>query len=113
MQEKRKHSRLKRQFIVSFKEENGTSHFDASQMKDISEGGLRFMTGRPFAKDTILLLKLKTPVAVCKFKIKGKVVESTKIVEGLIYDTRVSFLDIDEDTEAAIRKTIDYFSKKL
>ncbi len=113
MEERRKHKRLKRKFIVSFRPYGKNTAFDVSQMKDISVGGVRFMTSKPYAEGTTLILQFKTPISAFKFEVTGNVIESKKVVENLIYDTHVSFMDVDKDSAKVIKETVDYFSKNI
>ncbi|MFC1704418.1 PilZ domain-containing protein [Candidatus Omnitrophota bacterium] len=113
MEERREYKRLKRQFIVSFRPYGKKTAFDVSQLKDISAGGVRFMTAKPFKKDTTLIMEIRTPISVVKLKVSGKVIASKEVVKGLIYDTRVRFVNLDDDTAEIIKQTVDYFSKKL
>lgn len=111
--ERRKHERVKRKFVVSYRAVNEPPGApDISQIKDISLGGMRFIASRNYAPDTILLVELQTPFIREKLSLKAKVLESKEVMADLIYDTRLMFLDLDEDARHYLARTIEIFLKQ-
>jgi len=112
-QERRKFERLKRKFVVSYHSvDEPTASFDISQIKDISLGGMRFITSRGYVPDTTLSIELQTPFIRERLTLQAKVLESKKIVADLIYDTRVIFPELDEEAKHYLARTIEIFLKK-
>ena len=109
--ERRKSERLERHFVVAYRLYEGESDYDLSQIKNISKGGLRFITSKQYTSGAILAIELRTPVSTGKIKLQGKVIASDVVVDGMIYDTRVAYVSIDKDTEMLVSKTIQYFSE--
>lgn len=112
-EERRSHERIKRQFVVNYKVRGKEGKYDVSQIKDISEGGLFFTTSTDFLKDTILEVELKTPVSALGINLLVKVIESKQVVKGLIYNTRVNIIEIDDSSKVLLKQTVDFFIKKF
>jgi len=109
--ERRKSKRLGRHFVVAYRVYGVDSEYDLSQIKNISRGGLRFITSKKYPPGTVLTVELRTPVTRGRIKILGKVVSSETLVNGLIHDTRITYFKLDKDTEVLIEKTIQYFGQ--
>ncbi len=71
-----------------------------------------FTTSEDFLPGTILEIELKTPISVMGINLNAKVVESKLLVEGLIYNTRVSFIELDESSKTLLKETVDFFIRK-
>jgi len=110
-QERRKSKRINRHFVITYRVHDRDTQYDLSQIKNISKGGLRFTTSKQYPEGTILSLELRTPVTTDRIKFLGKVVSSKVVLDGLIWDTRVAYVDMDEDTKRLVDKTIQYFGK--
>lgn len=110
--ERRTHERIKRQFVVTYKVKNKEGKREVSQIKDISEGGMFFTTSEDFLPGTILEVELKTPISVMGINLEAKVIESKLVVDGLIYNTRVSFVELDESSRELLKETVDFFVRK-
>jgi len=110
--ERRKTPRAKGRFIVSYRIlENGTST-DISQTKNLSLGGMLLTTNRYFDPGTNLALEIRLPFDPHPIMLIAKVLESKEITKNLIYDTRLTFLAIDENHRKIINETICYYLKK-
>lgn len=94
--EKRNHSRIYVNFVVSYRLKQLPADYDLSQTKNISQGGLLLTTNRMFARDTYLAMTIRFPFVPQKIEIVGRVVASKEVVKNLIYETRIQFLDLDE-----------------
>lgn len=111
-QERRKHERLKRRFVVSYHSEvDPANTFDISQIKDISLGGMRFVTSLGYPAETILTIELQTPFIRDKILMKARVLESKEVIADMIYDTRVIFTELDEEARHYVSKAIEVFLK--
>lgn len=111
-QERRKHERLKRKFVVAYYVESDPAMtFDISQIKDISLGGMRFVTSCGYPPETILTIELQTPFIRDKILMKAKVLEAKEIIADMIYDTRVIFTELDEEARHYVSRAIEVFLK--
>jgi c-di-GMP-binding flagellar brake protein YcgR len=111
-QEKRHHPRVNARFIVSYRimeEEDATG---VSQTKNMSLGGMLLTTNREFRAGTNLALEIRLPFDPNPIMLIGKVLDSREIIKDLIYDTRLSFLAVDEKHRKTISDTVDYYLKK-
>ena len=89
------------------------SGYDITQVKDISIGGMRFITAQSFPSGTILAVELKTPFKEERLKFKASVIESKEVATDLIYDTRVRFVDLEGEQREALNKIINVFLKSF
>ena len=110
--EKRKHPRIKANFIVSYRVLEESDTIDTSQTKNLSLGGMLVTTNRPFEKGTSLALKIRLPFDLNPIEVVGKVVESSEIVKDLIYDTRIEFSSMDQRHHGVMSQTVDYYLRK-
>jgi len=110
--ERRKHRRISARFIVSYRVMEEEDAVDISQTKNMSLGGMLLTTNREFKSGTTLALDIRLPFDPNPIMLIGKVVESREIIKDLIYDTRLSFLAVDERHRKAIGDTVDYYLKK-
>ncbi|MDP2939082.1 MAG: PilZ domain-containing protein [Candidatus Omnitrophota bacterium] len=112
-EERRKYERLKRPFVVSYNALGDPSAtYDITQIKDISLGGMRFITSKGYMPNTRLNIELRLPFMEEKVKLKARVIESKEVVKDLIYDTRVCFKELEEEAQEILSKTINLFLKK-
>lgn len=110
--ERRKHPRIDARFIVSYRILDDVDKMDISQTRNLSLGGMMITTNRPFAPGTDLALEIRLPFDPDPIMIIGKVLESHEVTRGLIYDTRLQFLAIDEKHKNTVSQTVDYYLKK-
>ena len=110
--EKRKYPRVKGRFIVSYRVIPNNSNSDITQTKNLSLGGMLLTTNCQFPKGTNLALEIRLPFDPNPIMIIANVLESSEISKGVIYDTRLIFLAIDEKHRKAIGETVGYYLKK-
>lgn len=110
--ERRKYPRINARFIVSYRVLEEKDVGDTSQTKNLSLGGILFITKRAFAPGTILILEIRLPFDPKPVTVTGRVIESCEITKDLIYDTRLQFLALDEKQRKIINKVVDYYLKK-
>jgi len=111
--ERRKYERIAKQFVLTYKVRGKEEKYEVSQIKNISLGGMLFTTSKDFLPNTLLEIELKAPVSAKAINLLAKVVDSQKVVEGLIYNTRVSFVEVEESAKDLIKETVDFFLKKI
>ena len=107
--EKRKFKRISRNYIVSYAPIKGEDlKFDISQTKNLSEGGLLFISDRKFEKNIVLKIKLRLPEFSDYVIIKAQVIDSIQLAKGLMHETRVKFVDVEQKVREAIRRLADH-----
>ena len=109
-EERRKTSRIKKNLTVQYaSSENITLKWGFSLIKDISETGIAITTGRNFATEENLFIRLKLPSHPFKWiKLKGAVVES-KSYGAENWLTRVKFLQLSNEDKELIKDYIAWF----
>lgn len=110
--ERRSHPRITARFIVSYRVLKDDECLDMSQTKNLSLGGMRLATNKPFPEGAQLEVEIRLPFDPDPVTLTAKVLESHEVTEGLIYDTRLSFLSLDERHKKTIIKTINYYLKR-
>ena len=111
--ERRIYKRVKKHFILSYFEPNNPSvRHDASQLKNISLGGMCFVTAQPFVPGTHLCVELKTPFVAELTHLEGAVLGSNEKLRNIIYETRLKFENLTPQAEFVISKLIHYFEKE-
>ena len=110
--ERRRHPRIKANFIVSYRVLEGRDDIDTSQAKDFSAGGVYITTNRPFGKGVRLALRIRLPFGPEPVEVAGTAVDSREIVKDLIYDTRVEFSRLKDEQRKVIEQTVSYYLKK-
>ena len=94
--EQRKHKRLGANFVVSYKIQALPNGYDLSQTRNVSQGGMMFTTNKLYDKGDCLAITVRFPFVPQKIEVSGIVIESNVKVRDLIYETRIKFLNIDE-----------------
>ena len=110
--ERRRFPRVERRFIISYQAIEKADSLARSQTRNISLAGLLFTAECHFPQGTKLALELRLPISIEPIEISGSVVESREIVPNQIYDTHLSFLNIDTKDEEIIKRTVNFFLKK-
>ncbi|MCX5698755.1 MAG: hypothetical protein NTX01_03565 [Candidatus Omnitrophica bacterium] len=110
--EKRKYPRANGRFIVSYRVIPNNSNADISQTKNLCLGGMLLTTNCQFPAETNLALEIRLPFDPDPIMTIAKVLESKEITKGMIYDTRLAFLAVDEKHQKLIGETVGYYLKK-
>lgn len=111
-QEKRKYTRINKNFVVSYRIYGDPNNIDISQTKNVSEGGMLLTTNRAFDRGTVLAIEIRLPLFRDPIRLLGKILQSKEIVHNLIYETRLSFSYMDDQSKQLVRNTVSHFSKK-
>ena len=110
--EHRNNVRIERPFIVSyFDKSDPQAKHNISQLKNISVGGMCFVTSQLFTPGTKLGIELKTPFIVEAIKIQGTVLESKEKIPGLICETRLKFELLSSEAIFILKKIVKTFLK--
>ena len=96
-EERREHPRMSVNFVINYRIQELMDSYDLSQTKDVSQGGARLTTNKPFEKGTHLAMNLRIPFVLQKIELEAEVIDSREVVRGLVYETRVSFVGLDEN----------------
>ncbi len=110
--ERRKHPRINARFIVSYRVLDEVDNIDVSQTKNLSLGGVLLTTNRFFKPGTHIALEIRLPFDPNPIMIVARVVDSVEVTKGLIYDTRLSFLAIDDEHKKIVCDTVSYYLRK-
>jgi len=110
--ERRKYPRADGRFIVSYRVIPSSNSTDITQTKNLSLGGMLLTTNCQFPPGTNLALEIRLPFDPNPIMIIAKVLESKEITKGIIYDTRLVFLAVDEKHRQIIIETVGYYLKK-
>jgi c-di-GMP-binding flagellar brake protein YcgR len=110
--ERRKHPRISARFIVSYRLMDEADNVDISQTKNLSLGGMLLTTNRQFNAGAKIALEIRLPFDPHPIMLIARVIESKEITKGLIYDTRLEFLAVDENHRKVMVDTVNYYLKK-
>ncbi len=111
-QERRRHNRINKNFVVNYRIYGDPDNVDISQTKNISEGGMLLATNRAFDLGTILAIEIRMPFIPSPIRLLGKILESKEIAHNLIYETRLNFTYMDDESKSMVKNTVNYFAKK-
>ncbi len=111
--ERRKNKRIKKHFLLSYYlKENPEDKHEMTQLKNISLGGLCFITTRPYAPGTVIGIDLNTPYLSDTTYLEGVVLESHETAKGILYNTRLKFKDLTPEAEFLLKKIMDFFANR-
>ncbi len=109
-QDRRSSKRIRKHFILSyFEKEYPDRRYELTQLKNISHGGMCFITSQKFNPGTRLGIELKTPYVAETTYLEGIVLESHEKVRNMIYETRLKFEFLDKQGEFWVAKLIEFF----
>ena len=107
--ERRKHLRIYRNFILSFYEKgNAAALHDVSQVNNVSKGGLSFSSTHPLNKGAVVTIDLKTPFISDSIILDGVVLDSKEKIPGMIYEIRLQFQEITPEVLTVLEKIENY-----
>ena len=107
--ERRRFVRIDAEFLVYYTAiHERPPRSNASQSRNISTGGILFITGREFPVGTVLVVKIRLPDSPDYINLKVQVVDSKQKVKGIIYDTRAKFIGVEEKDIVSMQKVIEH-----
>jgi len=110
--ERRQYRRINKNFILNYYEaENTTKQYAASQLKNISVGGICLISPQPFSPGTVLGFNIKTPFLIEMASLEGEVLESHERVKDIIYEVRVKFKKLSPEATKVLASIVDHFTK--
>lgn len=108
--EKRKYKRFKKNFLLRYFDvrtpENKT---ELTQLKNISQGGMCFITAQPFEIGIRMGVALNTPFITGTTVLEGVVRGSNEKVKNMIYETRLEFDNLNTEATVVLDKLIAFF----
>lgn len=108
--ERRQYERINKSFILTyFSLKKPKQKFEITQLKNISMGGMCFVTTQTFEPSTKLAIELKTPYIAGVTYLEGTVLASHEKMTGTIYETRLEFDPLDTESEVLLEKLMEYF----
>ncbi|MCA9408913.1 MAG: PilZ domain-containing protein [Candidatus Omnitrophica bacterium] len=111
--ERRQHLRIKKNFILTyFVKEKPSEQFEITQLKNISRGGMCFITTQSFSKNQELIIELKTPYISDTVHLQGIVHESHQKVKNMLYETRLEFRKLNTEAKILLDKIIEFFKNE-
>lgn len=111
-EERRKFPRIEENFVVSYRVYGDTQLFDTSHTKNVGEGGMLLTMNRAFDKGTILAIEIRLPLLPISIRLLGKILESKEVAKNLIYEARLSFTYMDDQSKEFVKNTVDHFLKE-
>jgi c-di-GMP-binding flagellar brake protein YcgR len=111
MEERRQYVRVEKNFILTYFDPGKPRDIhEITQLKNISLGGMCFVTSKKIAPGTVLGIDLNTPYVSDTTYVEGKVLQSHEKVSGIIYETRFQYADLSPEAEFVLKKLITYFT---
>jgi hypothetical protein len=108
--EKRAHERFLRNYVLTYHEKNNPEkQYSVTQLKNLSIGGLCFITDQHFEKNVELSLALQTPYVSETTYLSGIVLESHEKVTDMLYETRIEFTKLTPESKFLLNKLIEFF----
>lgn len=112
--ERREYLRIKKNFILSYYLDTEPSvKYKVTQLKNISKGGMCFITAQKYAPATKLIVELKTPYIVDITHLEGTVLESHEKLPEIIYETRLKLENLSSQAQFLIEKLEELFRKGI
>jgi hypothetical protein len=107
--ERRQHVRIEKNYVLTYYYKNNLGvKIEITQLKNISKGGMCFVSSRSFSPGEELGIELKTPFIAELTYLEGRILASHQKAEGLIYDTRLEFVDLGPHGEFLLDKLIEF-----
>jgi len=110
--EKRKYRRITKHFVLTYFDVSDPKlRHEASQLKNISLGGMCLITAMPYAPGTKLGIELKTPYLTELTHLEGNVLESREKIKDIIYETRIQFSPLSRQADYVLTKIIQHYEE--
>ena len=109
-QERRQYIRIEKSFILTYFERSKPEHkYEITQLKNISLGGMCFITTHSFEASTELGVELKTPYLAGTTYLEGVVLESHEKMKNRVYETRLQFTTLEAEAKVLLEKLVAFF----
>lgn len=108
--ERRRYEWIRKSFILSYFDPKNPSHkIEITQLKNISLGGMCFVTTQSFAPKTKLGIELNTPYIAGTTYLEGTVLQSHEKMKDTIFETRLEFDSLDTEAKVLLEKLMEFF----
>lgn len=108
-EERRKYSRIYRNFVFSYREKGKSiAEHNVSQVNNISKGGMNFSSERPLEQGAVITVDLKTSFIADSIILDGIVLECKEKIPGMLYEIRLQFQEVPEQTLTMLGKIEGY-----
>ena len=107
--ERRKHLRIYRNFIMSYHEKGKSIiKHNVSQVNNVSKGGLNFILTHPLKIGGVVTIDLKAPFVADPIHLEGVVLECKEKIPEMIYEIRLQFQEIPREVLTVLEKMESY-----
>ena len=111
--ERRKHLRIYRNFIMSYHEKGkSVLKHHVSQVNNVSKGGVSFSSTHSLTEGTVLCVDLKTPFIKDSVRMDGVILECKEKVPDVIYEIRLQFHKLTSTALTVLEKIESYGGTK-
>ncbi|MBP6343169.1 MAG: PilZ domain-containing protein [Candidatus Omnitrophica bacterium] len=111
--ERRKYVRVDRNFILTYYDKNAPQvKNEITQLRNISKGGLCFVSTKAFPVSIELFVEMRTPFTTGTVLFEGVVLESRERIKNLIYDVRLEFRNLQPPAIEILEKIEQYGLKR-
>jgi len=111
-EERRRYMRIEKHFIISYYDKNDPAvKHNISQLKNISMGGMCFVSPQTYSTGTQMGIELKTPYVADMVHLESIVLQAHEKIPNMIYEVRVRFEDLSSVAQLVLNKIVDTFSK--
>ena len=103
--EQRRYPRRDASLLVGYQRKDGAAGYGIAQTRNVSLGGMLLTTAKAFPAGTRLAIRIRLPFRGLPRLVQeaAEVVESTEFVRSLLYETRVRFVDLVEQSSRILR----------
>lgn len=110
--ERRQSTRIAKSFILTYYAANNPDEkLETSQLRNISSGGVCFISSCAFETGTKLSIELQTPYLSDTTYLEGIVLQSHVKAKNLIYETRLEFDNLDTKSQVVLNKLMEVLEK--
>ncbi len=111
-EERRIYRRIDKNFILTYyNKADPSKKYELTQLKNISMGGMCFITTKSYAPSSKMGIELKTPYLSDTTHLEGTVLASHEKVKNIIYETRIKFDLLSSESAFLLEKLIEFFTK--
>ena len=104
--DRREHPRAEAACVVRYCLTGAPPHYDISQTRNVSRGGVLLTTHCPFLEGDRLEIRLWVPTVPEAADMVVDVVGSRQVVRDLVYETRAEFTKIDDFTSQRLARFV-------
>ena len=111
---KRRHPRAPTRCMIRYRDpaERDVRKSELSTARDLSEGGVRFTSGKKFEVGDIIDLEISCPNFPDPVHAQGEIQWNRELRKGFLYENGVQFLDLSPEGQETIHEIIALILKK-